>query len=224
MDVSPARIIDYALLRPDATRADVERTCREAIEDGIHAVFVNSCWVALCAEIIDGSNTLVGGVSGFPLGATCRRVKALEAERIIADGGSEVDMVMNIGALKSRDLKVVEEDISSVRNVCSDEIILKVIIECCLLTDEEKGLACEIVERAGADFVKTSTGMSNGGATVSDVHLLRGACSRSMGIKAAGGIRTLDDVIRVCKAGASRVGTSRAVDIIKEWKARKGSI
>ncbi len=212
MDISPAAIIDYALLRPDVTKSDLERACREALEYNIHSVFVNPCWVDLCAEILGGSSTLVGSVSGFPLGATCRRVKALE-----------VDMVMNIGALKSRDLKLVEDDIRSVRNVCPGNIILKVIIECCLLTDEEKGLACEIAERAGADFVKTSTGMSNGGATVKDVHLLRGACPRRMGVKAAGGINTLDDVVSMCKAGASRIGTSHAVSIINEWKMQKGA-
>ncbi len=223
VDISPASIIDYALLRPDVTKSDLERACREALEYNIHSVFVNPCWVDLCAEILGGSSTLVGSVSGFPLGATCRRVKALEAERVIADGAGEVDMVINIGALKSRELELVEEDIRSVRNVCPENIVLKVIIECCLLTDEEKGLACEIAERAGADFVKTSTGMSNGGATVKDVHLLRGACPRRMGVKAAGGINTLDDVVSMCKAGASRIGTSHAVSIINEWNVQKGA-
>ncbi len=221
MDLTPAGIIDYALLRSDATRADVERICREAMEYELHSVFVNPCRVSLCAEILDGSKTVVGSVVGFPLGATCRRVKALEAERVITDGALEVDMVMNIGAMKSGDLTMVEDDIASVRHVCPSNIILKVIIECCLLTDEEKGLACEIAERSGADFVKTSTGMSNGGATVKDVHLMRGACSRRIGVKAAGGINTLDDVISFCKAGASRIGTSSAVNIIEEWNARK---
>jgi deoxyribose-phosphate aldolase len=221
VDISPASIIDYALLRPDVTKADIERACREAVEYGIHAVFVNPCWVAFCAEMLDGAGALVGSVCGFPLGATCRRVKALEAERVVADGAREVDMVINISALRSRDLNLVEEDIVSVRGVCPEDIVLKVILECCLLTDEEKGLACEIAERAGADFVKTSTGMNSGGATVRDVHLLRGACSRRIGIKAAGGINALDDVISMCKAGASRIGTSSAVGIIDEWNMRK---
>jgi deoxyribose-phosphate aldolase len=223
MDISPAGIIDYALLAADATRSDVDRVCREAIQFDFHAVVVNACNVALCTRALNGATPVVGSVVGYPLGATCSRVKALEAERVIADGVREIDMVMNVGALKSGEFTLVESDICAVRDVCPPGIILKVIIECCLLTDEEKGVACEIAERAGADYVKTSTGMSVGGATPKDVHLMRSTCPRNMGVKAAGGIKTLDDVVRLCNAGACRIGTSSAVSIVKEWKVRKRS-
>lgn len=221
MDVSPAEIIDYALLRPDATKSEIERICSEALDYQFHAVCINPCWVSMTAEILTGSGTAVCSVIGFPLGATCYRVKALEAERVIADGATEVDMVINIGALKSGDLDLVENDIASVRHACPKGITLKTIIETCLLTYDEKNLACEIAQRAGADFVKTSTGMNGGGATVEDVRLIRNAVSRRIGVKAAGGIRTLDDVIRMCNAGAARVGTSSAVSIVEDWKVRK---
>lgn len=222
MEVNPAEIIDYAILKADAGRLEIEKACREALALNVHSVVVNPCWVGLCADILMDDRTVVGSVIAYPLGATCHRVKAIEAERVIADGAREVDMVMNIGAMKSGDYALVEEEIVAVREACPEAIVLKVILECCLLTDEEKNLACEIADRAGADFVKTSTGMSKGGATVHDVHLLRGACSRRVGVKASGGIKTLDDVIRMCGAGAARIGTSSAAAIIGEWEARKG--
>jgi deoxyribose-phosphate aldolase len=181
--------IDHTLLKPEAPRSSFDSLCSEAIQYGFKAVCVNSTWVAYVAQKVRGSEVAVCAVVGFPLGATHRAAKAFEAEKAIEDGATELDMVLNIGALKGGDLKTVEADIQAVRQAAAGPTVLKVIIEACLLTDEEKIRACEIAKHAGADFVKTSTGFSSGGATVEDVALMRRIVGNEIGVKASGGIK-----------------------------------
>lgn len=208
-----AGMIDHTLLKPEATRDQFETLCREAIEWGFYSVCVHSGWISYCAEQLAGSPVKVCTVAGFPLGANDSAVKAFEAERAIALGAEEVDMVLNIGALKSGEDDLVRDDIRAVRAACRDGIVLKVIIETALLTDDEKKRASILVKEAGADFVKTSTGFSGGGATVPDVELLRAAVGPEMGVKAAGGVRSLADLEAMVAAGATRIGTSSGVKI-----------
>lgn len=214
---SVAGLIDHTLLKPDATRRDIEQLCREAAEHAFATVCVNPTWVSLCAKLLKGSSVGVCTVVGFPLGATTPDVKHYETRRAIFDGAREVDMVINVGALKSGDLRAVERDIEAVTAPCRDcGVISKVIIEAALLTDDEKVTACTLSKAAGADFVKTSTGFGPGGATAADVALMRRVVGEEMGVKAAGGVRDLDGLKAMVEAGASRVGASAGVKIVQQ--------
>jgi deoxyribose-phosphate aldolase len=214
---SVAGMIDHTLLRADATRREIEELCGEAAQFRFATVCVNPVWVALAAERLAGSGVAVCSVVGFPLGATTADVKAYEARRAIFDGAGEIDMVINIGALKSGELRIVERDIEAVTAPCREcRVVSKVIIEAALLTDDEKVAACTLAKAAGADFVKTSTGFGPGGATVADVALMRRVVGPDVGVKAAGGVRDLDSLKAMVAAGASRVGASAGVKIVKE--------
>ena len=209
-----AQYIDHTLLKPEANRGALDRLCEEAILHGFKAACVNSGWVAYVAEKLKGTNIAVCSVIGFPLGAMCFSAKAFEARQAVEDGAQELDMVLNIGAMKSGDIKAVEQDIQAVRLEANSPIILKVIIETCLLTDDEKARACEIAQYAGADFVKTSTGFSTGGATVEDVILMRQAVGPRMGVKASGGIKYFETAAAMIAAGATRIGAGAGVAIV----------
>ena len=208
------RYIDHTLLAADATKDRIIKLCNEAKEYHFASVCVNSCWVKLCSELLYGSGVEVCTVVGFPLGAMVTKAKAYEAECAVADGADEVDMVINIGSLKDGDYNAVEDDIRAVKKACGDKL-LKVIIECCLLTDDEKRKACELSEKAGADYVKTSTGFSKGGATPEDVALMRSVVGERLGVKAAGGIRDRATAEKMIGAGASRLGCSAGIAIVK---------
>ena len=210
-----AQYIDHTLLKPDATLDALAQLGAEAISYGFKAVCVNSGHVAYMAGKLQGAGVAVCTVVGFPLGAMQTRAKAFEAENAVAEGAAELDMVLNIGALKSGDLKTVEADIKAVRKVAESRIVLKVIIETGLLTTDEKIKACEITKNAGADFVKTSTGFSGGGATVEDVALMREVVGQKMGVKASGGIKDWSTAAAMIKAGANRIGTSSGIVIVE---------
>ncbi len=212
-----AGCIDHTLLRPDATQVQVERLCHEALRSGFAVACVNPVWVSLAARMLHGSGVRVGTVAGFPLGASTTMQKRAEAWTAICAGAQEIDMVMNIGAMKSGDLDRVECDIRGVVEICREGgAVLKVILENAYLTDDEKVAACRIADRAGANFVKTSTGFGPSGATPPDVRLMRQTVGRAVGVKAAGGIRTLSDALRMLEAGANRLGTSAGVAILQE--------
>ena len=212
---SVARIIEHTLLRPEATPKQITGLCNEAREFGFGIAMVNGCNVNLVRSLLEGSETKVGAVIGFPLGATLTSAKAAETTQIIQLGAHEVDMVMNIGALKAGNRDFVLSDIRAVTDAAhSGRALLKVIIETILLSEDEKRLACELSEQAGADFVKTSTGFLGGVATVADVALMRR--SVKIGVKASGGIRSAADAISMIEAGADRLGTSSSVNIIRE--------
>jgi deoxyribose-phosphate aldolase len=217
-----ASLIDHTLLRPDATRAAVEQLCREALQYRFATVCVNPTWVLHSSRLLKGSSVGVCSVVGFPLGATTPDVKHYETRRAIFDGATEIDMVINVGALKSGDLRMVEQDIEAVVTPCRDcHVLSKVIIEAALLTDDEKVAAATIVKAAGADYVKTSTGFGPGGATAADVALLRRVVGEEIGVKAAGGVRDLAAVNAMVQAGASRVGASAGVKIVQESRVGK---
>ena len=210
-------LIDHTLLKPDATAQEIEKLCREAAEFHFATVCINPTWVAFAHRLLKGTGVGVCSVVGFPLGATTPDVKQYETRRVIFDGASEVDMVINVGALKSGDLRLVEQDIEAVTIPCRDNgVVSKVIIEAALLTNEEKVIATTLTKAAGADFVKTSTGFGPGGATVADVALMRKVVGDDMGVKAAGGVRDLEQMKAMVAAGASRVGASAGVRIVKE--------
>src|SRR5918911_1440485 len=212
-----AGLIDHTLLKPEATDADIKHLCEEAARFRFASVCVNPTWVRASACHLRGTDVPVCTVIGFPLGATLADVKAYEARRVILDGAREVDMVINVGALKSNDDCAVEHDIRSVVEVAHEtSAVCKVIIETALLTDEEKVRACLAAKRAGADFVKTSTGFSKGGATVADVALMRHAVGSELGVKASGGVKGLDDARKMVEAGATRIGASVGVKIAQE--------
>ncbi|KPK68244.1 deoxyribose-phosphate aldolase [candidate division TA06 bacterium SM23_40] len=211
-----ARLIDHTLLRADATQSDVERVCDEAIQWGFAAVCVNPWYVKLAKRELAGSSTKVCTVAGFPLGATLSAVKAHEAELAVSEGAQEIDMVMNLGALKSGLSDVVSDDIRAVVVSAGPSAIVKVIIEACYLTDEEKVLACRLIQESGADFVKTSTGFGTGGATVEDVRLMRRSVGPELGVKAAGGIADRRTALSLVEAGATRIGSSRSLAIVGE--------
>ena len=212
------KYIDHTMLKPDATREMLERLCNEAKEYGFYSVCINSYYVNLCKQLVSDSDVKVCCVVGFPLGASNYAVKAFEAKNAIDNGAQEIDMVINIGALKNKEYDVVLNDIKSVVNETKGKALLKVIIETCLLTDEEKIKACKLSVEAGAHFVKTSTGFSLSGATVHDVKLMKDAVNGKCKIKASGGIRTLNDLENMISAGADRVGASSSVSIMKEYK------
>ncbi len=210
-----ARYIDHTLLRPDATAGDIDRLCEEARTFGFAAVCVNPTWVRRCVQNLRGSNVRVASVVGFPFGAGTTEVKAMEARRAIRDGAREIDMVTNVGALKSGDYDLVRRDIEKVADACREAGALsKVIIEAALLTDEEKVVASHLAKLAKADFVKTSTGFGPGGATVHDVLLMRETVGPRLGVKASGGIRSAEDVREMIAAGATRIGASASVQIV----------
>ena len=214
-------VIDHTLLKADATRAEIEQLCREATEFHFATVCVNPTWVSLAAAKLRGTGVGVCSVVGFPLGATTAEVKNFETRRAIYDGATEIDMVINVGALKSGDLRSVERDIEAVTEPCRQcGIVSKVIIEAALLTDEEKITACTLSKAAGADFVKTSTGFGPGGATPADVALMRRVVGAEMGVKAAGGVRDLQGLKAMVEAGASRVGASAGVKIVQESRGQ----
>jgi deoxyribose-phosphate aldolase len=211
-----SHMIDHTLLKPEATQDQIAQLCFEARKYGFASVCVNPTNVKLCASLLKGSDIDVCTVVGFPLGATPTDVKVFETQQAIREGATEVDMVLNVGALKSRDYELVRDDIASVARAChAGNAILKVIIEAALLTDEEKVIACQLSKVAGADFVKTSTGFGPGGATVEDVALMRKVVGPSIGVKAAGGIKTFEDAQRMIAAGASRLGASASVKIVQ---------
>ena len=217
-----ATMIDHTLLKPDATSKEIETLCREAAEYSFASVCVNATWVATCAKLLHGTPVRVCSVVGFPLGATTADTKQYETRRVIFDGAREVDMVINVGALKSGDLRLVERDIAAVADPCRDAgVISKVIIEAALLTDDEKVAASTLAKAAGADFVKTSTGFGPGGATVADVALMRRVVGEDMGVKAAGGVRDLEGLKAMVAAGATRIGASAGVRIVQESRGQK---
>jgi deoxyribose-phosphate aldolase len=214
-DGSLSHLIDHTLLKPDATQDEIAQLCYEARKHSFASVCVNPSYVKLCSELLAGSEVLICTVVGFPLGATSTETKTFEAGKAIRDGATEVDMVINVGAVRSRDWELVEHDIASVASAChAGGSILKVIIEAALLSDEEKVAACQIAKVAGADFVKTSTGFGPGGATAEDVALMRRVVGQELGVKAAGGIRTYEDAAKMIAAGASRIGASASVKIV----------
>ena len=209
-----ARYIDHTALKPNTMEAQIRQLCEEAKQYGFASVCVNPTWVKLCASLLKGSSVKVCTVIGFPLGANDPETKAFEAALAVKQGAAEIDMVLNVGALKSGDLALIERDIWLVRKAIAG-VTLKVIIETCLLTDEEKVSACQIAKRAGADFVKTSTGFSTGGATVEDVKLMRATVGPDMGVKASGGIKDYAGAKAMIAAGATRLGCSAGVAIVQ---------
>jgi deoxyribose-phosphate aldolase len=217
---SIARLIDHTLLRPEATHADIVQLCREALEYNFASVCVNAYWVPLAASELAGSQVKVCTVVGFPLGATSTEAKLYETEAALRAGAQEIDMVQNVGALRGDDDRAVEEEIALVAAASHrGGAILKVILETSLLNDDQKVVACKLAQTAGADFVKTSTGFGSSGATVPDVELMRRTVGPDMGVKASGGIRTLDDLLKMLAAGATRIGASSSVKIIAEARS-----
>ena len=211
--MSYAKLIDHTLLKQDATPEQIAKLCMEAKEFNFMSVCVNPSYVPLAASLLKDSDVKVCTVIGFPLGMNSTKVKMLEAEDAINAGASEIDMVINVGMLKSHNDDYVENEIHELKNIAGSKV-LKVIIETCLLSDEEKVRACQLAKKAGADFVKTSTGFSTGGATVHDIELMRHCVGEEMGVKASGGIKTHEDLLNMIKAGATRIGTSNGTKII----------
>ena len=215
--LTPAEVapyLDHTLLKPDATQAQMDQLCAEAAEYHFYSVCVNTSWVSYCARKLRGTGVKVCAVVGFPLGAMESRSKGFETRNAIENGADEIDMVINVGALKSGDLKKVEDDIRWVLRACRPTTLTKVIIETALLTEEEKVLACQIVKKSGADFVKTSTGFAKAGATPEDIALMRRTVGPEMGVKAAGGVRSFEDAKAMIAAGATRLGASSGVAIV----------
>jgi deoxyribose-phosphate aldolase len=218
-----ARMIDHTLLKPEATKEEVALLCAEAAKYGFASVCVNPFWVPYCAELLKGHSPMVCTVVGFPLGANQSAIKAEEARLAVAQGATEVDMVVNVGALKGGMNDVVERDIAAVRAAIPG-VTLKVILETSLLNDAQKIFGCEASVRAGADFVKTSTGFSTGGATAADIALMRRIVGDELGVKASGGVRTKSDATLMIKAGASRIGASAGVKILQEVAGLAGGV
>lgn len=214
--MSIASFIDHTLLKQDATAEQIDQLCREAAEYHFASVCVNPYYVARCVKNLKDTGVKVCTVIGFPLGATTTESKVFEALQAVKSGAQEIDMVMNVSAMKSKNFKGIESEIQALAAVVEGSAVLKVILETCLLTEEEKVLACQIAKRSGADFVKTSTGFSSGGATVEDVALLRRTVGKDMGVKASGGIRDYATAKAMLDAGASRIGASAGVAIVKE--------
>ncbi len=217
-----AEYIDNTLLKPDATEADIKALCDETKKYRFKAVCVNSSWVKFCADALAGTGIAVCSVVGFPLGAGTGESKAFEASSAIKNGATEIDMVINVGMLKSGMKDSVRDDIAQVVAACKGKAKLKVILEMCLLTEDEKKSAIQAAIDAGADFVKTSTGFSSGGATIGDVTLMRSMVGDKMGVKAAGGVRSIDDAEKMIAAGATRIGTSNGVKIIEGQAVNSG--
>lgn len=213
-----AAMIDHTILKADATRNEIEHICAEAKEHRFATVCVNAGWVPLAAKLLEGSGVGVTTVVGFPLGATSTASKAFETKQAIEDGATEIDMVLNIGLLKSGDLEGVQSDVEGVVAACKGKAPLKVILETGLLTDGEKVVACELCVKAGADFVKTSTGFGKGGATQEDIALMRKTVGPDLGVKASGGVRDLETALAMIASGATRIGASASVAIVSGGK------
>lgn len=213
-----AAMIDHTVLKPNAKEEDIRKLCEEAIEYGFATVCVNPCYVPMAKHLLQDSNVGITTVIGFPLGANTITTKTSEAQEAIENGAAEVDMVINIGALKDKKYDYVRDEINAVVHTVDKKAVVKVIIETFLLTDEEKEKACLLAKEAGADFVKTSTGFSGGGATKEDIELMRRTVGDTMGVKASGGVRTRQDAEALAKAGATRIGASASVAIIKGEK------
>lgn len=208
------KYIDHTVLKPESKDIDIQKACMEALDYQFKAVCINPTWVSYASDQLKHSDVATCTVIGFPLGATTTAIKVEEAKQAVKDGAKEVDMVINIGALKSEDYALVHDDIQAVVAAVGDQSLVKVIIETCLLGRHEKIRACEIAKRAGADFVKTSTGFSTGGATVEDIKLMRSTVGPDMGVKASGGVRTYEEAVQMIEAGATRIGTSNGAAII----------
>ncbi len=208
------KYIDHTILKPDTTAEAVLKVCTEAKTHGFYSVCVNPFYVPLVKDALDGSGVKVTSVVGFPLGNTTKEAKAFETKQAIASGADEIDMVINIAAVKNADWETVEADIRSVVDALSQDTRLKVILETCLLTDEEKVKACEVAKGAGAHFVKTSTGFSSGGATIEDIQLMRKTVGPDLGVKASGGVRDAETAVAMIAAGATRIGASASVAIV----------
>lgn len=211
------RLIDHTLLKPDAKQEEIEKLCAEAIKYHFMSVCVNPCNVNLCAKLLKGSDVKVCTVIGFPLGANISKTKIEETKYCLENGASEIDMVINIGRLKDKDYDYIENEIREIKNVCKDNI-LKVILETCLLSDEEIVKACQLSQNAGADFVKTSTGFSKGGATTHAVRLMRETVKDALGVKASGGIHSYEEAMAMVEAGANRIGASSGIKIVEGAK------
>ncbi|KAB2338568.1 deoxyribose-phosphate aldolase [Cytobacillus depressus] len=209
-----AKMIDHTLLKADATKEQIETICAEAKEYEFASVCINPTWVKLSSELLSGTDVKVCTVIGFPLGASTPETKAFETKNAIENGATEVDMVINIGALKGGNYELVERDIRAVVDAAKGKALTKVIIETCLLSEEEKVKACELSVKAGADFVKTSTGFSTGGATVEDIALMRKTVGPDIGVKASGGVRSAEDAQKMIEAGATRIGASSGAAIV----------
>lgn len=214
-----AKLIDHTLLKPEATEDMIKTLCQEALAYKFASVCVNPTNVKLCSELLKGSEVKVCTVIGFPLGANTTEVKVFETKNAIDNGAEEVDMVINVGKLKEKNYDYVKKDIASVVEEARGKALTKVIIETCLLTDEEKIKVCELAKEAGADFVKTSTGFSTGGATAKDIKLMRETVGKEMGVKASGGVRSHEDAIAMIEAGASRIGASASIAICEGKKS-----
>ena len=208
------KLIDHTILKPDASFEDVEKLCMEAKQYGFMSVCVNPAFIPLCVKLLKGSDVKVCTVIGFPLGATLKDVKVFETREAVEEGADEIDMVINVSQLKAGNDEYVYQEIKDIRNACKGKI-LKVILETCLLTDEEIVRASELSVKAGADFVKTSTGFSTGGATVHAVSLMRQTVGDRCGVKASGGVRTYEDLLKMVEAGATRIGTSAGPKLFK---------
>ena len=217
--MSIAKYIDHTILKPDTSREAVIKVCEEAKEYGFFSVCVNPYYVSLVSDQLKESDVKVTSVIGFPLGASISEVKAIEAAKAIADGANEIDMVINVAALKNKEYDYVLDDIKAVVEACKGKALLKVIIETCLLTEKEKVKACELSVEAGADYVKTSTGFSTGGATPEDIALMRKVVGPAIGVKAPGGVRSTADAQAVIEAGASRIGASSSIAIVTGTKS-----
>ncbi|MEK3890677.1 deoxyribose-phosphate aldolase [Bacillus sp. FSL K6-3431] len=215
MSKNIAQMIDHTLLKPDAKLEELKILCSEAEKYQFASVCVNPTWVDYASSLLKETDVKVCTVIGFPLGANTPETKAFETKNAVEHGAQEIDMVINIGALKSGNIELVKKDIIAVCSAAKDKALVKVIIETCLLTDKEKTQACEIAKNAGADYVKTSTGFSTGGATIEDVALMRKAVGQELGVKASGGVRSLDDVKKMIEAGATRIGASSGVAIVQ---------
>ena len=211
-----SEMIDHTILKPDATKDMIEQLCKEAMEYDFVAVCVNPYYVRYCKDLLKDSNVKIATVVGFPLGANTKELKSFETIDAINNGADEIDMVINIGALKDKDYTIVKDDIKAVVESAKARAIVKVIIETSLLTDDEKVKVCELAMEAGADFVKTSTGFSTGGATVEDVKLMKSVVGQKLEVKASGGVRDLDTAKKMVEAGATRLGTSSGIKIVKE--------
>lgn len=215
-----AKFIDHTILKPETTDAEIKKLCKEAVEFGFGCVFIPPCYVRLASSILRKTEVSVGTISGFPLGSSITKVKMLEAREAVKHGADEIDMVMNIGALKSKNYELVKRDIKKVLKTVGEKTIVKVILECSVLSNEEKIKATELAMKAGAHFVKTSTGFFKSGATLEDVKLLKSVVGDLIGVKASGGIRTLEQAMALIQAGATRIGTSAGVEIMKQFEKK----
>ncbi|GIN57326.1 deoxyribose-phosphate aldolase [Lederbergia ruris] len=220
MEKNIAKMIDHTALKPDTSKKQIIKLCEEAKEYGFYSVCINPAWVEEAAHQLEDSDVKVCTVIGFPLGATTTNMKALETKDAIENGATEVDMVINIGKLKDGDLDYVENDIRNVVEAAKGKALVKVIIETCLLTNTEKVMACKLAVKAGADYVKTSTGFSTGGATVEDIQLMRKTVGPNVGVKASGGVRSRESALALIEAGATRLGASSGVSIVSGGDAK----